>query len=354
MRTTEEIYGALVREFQARTGREAGQTGDLAARLWAVAAQICALEAQNDWTARQCFPQTATGEHLEMHAALRTLERRKATPAAGKIRFFVDKAMSANLTIPKGTVCMTAALTRFETVEAGTLAAGETHVDVAARAVEPGAEGNVGENTIVSMAVAPVGVSRCGNSTAFSGGLDAEGDEELRGRVLDTYKRLPNGANAAFYEWGAMSFPQVVAAAVLPRNRGIGTVDVVVATGAGIPEAALLTQIREYFAARREIAVDVGVLAPTEKSANVAVAVQCAPGQDFAQVKAAVEGAVRGWFDGRRLGKALLRAELGRLVFDVEGVGNYLLTAPAADVAVTAGELPRLGTLTVTAMGGTA
>ena len=41
---------------------------------------------------------------------------------------------------------------------------------------------------------------------------------------------------------------------------------------------------------------------------------------------------------------------LGELVFHVEGVANYVLAAPAADVAVEADVLPRLGSLTVEAM----
>lgn len=348
MKTVDEIYGALAAEFKSRTGREAGQSGDLAARLWAVAAQICALEAQNEWTTRQCFPQTAAGEHLEMHASLRGVERRAAAKAEGSIRFSVDKAAGTNLSIPKGTVCMTAASVRFETTAAGVITAGKTYVDVSAQALETGAGGNVGANTVLSMAVAPVGVSRCDNPAAFVGGLEAESDEELRGRVLETFQRLPNGANAAFYEQGAMSFPEVVAAVVLPRNRGVGTVDVVVAKASGIPDAALLAKVKTYFRARREIAVDVGVMSPMSKSVSVTVAVTPAAGWDFAVVKTAVEKAIRSWFSGSRLGKNVLVAELGRYIFSVEGVSNYKLTAPAADVAVTAAQLPQLGTLTVT------
>lgn len=354
MKTVDEIYASMAAEFQRRTGQEAGQTGELSARLYAVAAQVYALGAQNEWTARQCFPQTAAGEHLDMHAALRGVERRAAAKAEGVIRFSLERAAGANLTVPEGTVCMTAALTRFETVAAGTIPAGSTYVDVNARALESGAVGNVGADTVISMAVAPVGVSRCTNPAAFALGTDAEGDEELRERVLDTYRRLPNGANAAFYEQEVMSFPEVAAAVVLPRNRGVGTVDIMIATAAGMPDSALLSRVREHVKARREIAVDVGVLAPMAKSMNVAVGITPAGGYEFASVKTAVESAVRGWFNGRRLGKNVLRAELGELIFGVEGVANYKLTTPAADVVMTASQLPRLGTLTVALLEGTA
>ena len=200
------------------------------------------------------------------------------------------------------------------------------------------------------MAVAPVGVARCTNPQPFSGGADVEGDEELRGRVLDTFKRLPNGANAAFYEQGAMTFEEVAAAAVLPRSRGVGTVDVAVATLAGAPSAELLAALEDYFEARREIAVDVKVKAPSMKTVDVSVKVLAAQGADGDTVRNAVGAALTGYFDGRLLGKSILRARLGELIFGVAGVENYDLFLPGGDVAVAADELPRLGTLTVEKM----
>ena len=87
---------------------------------------------------------------------------------------------------------------------------------------------------------------------------------------------------------------------------------------------------------------------------GVSVQVAARPGADFDTVRQAVESAVRGWFDGRLLGQSVLRAQLGALIFGVEGVENYALTAPAADVAAAVDELPQLGTLTVAALEGTA
>ena len=255
MKTVDEIYGELAAAFAGATGQTAGQDGDMAVRLYAVAAQVYALYVQADWTARQCFPQTASGEHLDQHAFLRGLERKEAAKAVGVIRFYVDQAGGTALTIPAGTVCMTAGLVRFETTEAAVLRSGSLYVDAAAQAVEPGTAGNAAAGTILTMAVAPVGVSRCSNPEGFAGGTDREDDETLRVRVLETFRRLPNGANAAFYEQGALSFPEVAAAAVLPRNRGIGTVDVVVATAVGSPDEDLLERLTAYFQERREIAV---------------------------------------------------------------------------------------------------
>ena len=350
MRTTEEIYGEMLAHFQRETGMEASGSGDLAVRLYAVAAQIYALYVQGDWVGRQCFPQTAGGEYLDLHAGLRGVARREAERARGVLRFQTDAAATADWAIPAGTVCLTAGLVRFETAEEGILRAGETWTDVRAAAVEPGAGGNVAAGSIVTMAVAPVGVSRCLNPEPFSGGLDREDDEALRARVLETYRRLPNGANAAYYRQGALSFGKVAEAAVIPRARGIGTVDVVVSTAAGAPDAALLADLAAYFEERREIAVDGAVRAPEIRTVDVAVRVAPAEGRTAGEAVAAAEGAVRGWFDGRLLGRGVLRAKLGALAFGAAAVANCAVDAPVADVAVEADELPVLGSLTVTAM----
>ena len=349
--TVDEIYGQMVQIFQQETGLTLAGDGDMAVRLYAVAAQIYALYVQGDWVGRQCFPQTAQGEYLDRHAQLRGLERRAAVAAEGVLHFETDTAPEADLTIPEGTVCMTAAQVRFETVEAGTLRAGTTQADVRARALEPGAAGNVAAGTVRAMAVAPVGVSRCTNPAAFSGGVDQEDDEGLRSRVLETFRRMPNGANAAFYQQEALSFPEVAAATVVARPRGVGTVDVYIATAAGLPDSELLEKVAAHLEERREIAVELQVKAPAAKQVDVTVQVAAGEGADGETVLAEVKSAIQSWFDGRLLGQSVLRARLGELVFGVAGVANYAITAPAADVAVDVDELPRLGTLTVTAMG---
>ena len=349
--TVEEIYQQMAACFEEETGTALRGDGDMAVRLYAVAAQIYGLYVQAEWVDRQCFPQTAAGEFLDKHAQLRGLARRQATAAQGTIRFSTDSAAATDLAVPAGTICLTAGGVRFETTQEAVLEAGETAVDVPARAVEPGAAGNAAAGTIRAMAVAPVGVSGCTNPAGFSGGTDEEEDEALRARVLETYQRMPNGANAAFYQQGAMSFPQVAAASVIPRPRGVGSVDVVIATAAGVPDQSLLTEVEDYFEARREIAVDVQVKAPEVEPITVTARVQPEEGRDCESVCQAAEQAVQSWFDGRLLGQDVLRAKLGDIIFSVDGVKNYVLDVPSADVTVDSGTLPRLTSVAVTELG---
>ena len=337
----------MLETFRNETGGEPSGTSDLAVRLYAVAAQVHALYAQSEWVARQCFPQSAQGEYLDRHAQLRGLGRRSAARAEGSITFQTTAAAAAALSIPVGTVCMTAGLVRFETVEEGTISAGSQSVTVRARAVEAGSGGNVAAGAIRTMAVAPVGVSSCTNAGAFTGGTDREEDEALRTRILETFRRMPTGANAAYYQQEAMSFEEVAAVSVLPRARGVGTVDVVVATPQGVPDEELLQALEDYFETRREIAVDVQVKAPQTQAVQVTVSVSPAEGYSLQEAKNAAQTAVESWFDGTRLGQSVLRAELCGRIFGQAAVGNCALTAPAADVFLEADVLPTLSSVTV-------
>ena len=75
MKTTEEIFREMMDCFARETGLEPDGTGELAVRMYALAAQVYGLYQEAEWTRRQCFPQTATGVDLDKHAFLRGLAR---------------------------------------------------------------------------------------------------------------------------------------------------------------------------------------------------------------------------------------------------------------------------------------
>ena len=326
MKEVDELYGKMLAVFEEKTGFTMDDTADLAVRLYAAAAQIQTLYAYSDWAINQSFPQTATGEYLDYHAALRGITRKAGTKARGSLRFKLDAAREDDLTIKCGTVCATAGLVRFVTTKDGVIPAGELYADIPAEAESVGTSGNAGAETITVMTRAPEGVSGVLNPKAFTGGSGAETDEELRARVLDSLIRLPNGANAAFYELRALSHAGVEAAVVIPRMNGIGTVGVVIAAPEGVPSEELLQQVQDDLDAVREIAVDVS----------------------FETAKAAAEKAVRALFTGALLGKSLYRAAISSAIFETGTVQNVKLLQPAADIPGTERTLCRLGEVTIT------
>ena len=339
MKEWTEIYEQMRGTFAQRAGFVPSEGCDSAVRLYALAAELQSLLMQADWVLDQSFPQTAQGMYLDYHAETRGITRAAAEKAVGTLRFAAADKVTAACPIEKGTVCMT--------TEDAAIAVGSQWADVPTQAVEAGAGGNVIAGTVTLLSAMPIGVVQCTNPAAFSGGCDAESDEALRGRVLASYQRLPNGANAAYYEQEAMRYPGVAAAKAVGRARGIGTVNVVIATHAGVPDAALLAAVETDLQKKREIAVDVKVLAPAVETVAVTAALKAAPGYTFAEAKAGAQSALEALFTGELLGKSVTTARLLTLLCGVEGVENVHLTAPAADVAVGSTELPMLGTVTI-------
>ena len=343
MKDIETIYQDLLSAFRERAGFTPADGCDLAVRLYAAAAQIQALEMQGEWVLDQSFPQTAQGEYLDYHAAMRGLGRMPASRAVGTLRFSVETAPAMAVTIPAGTVCMTAEEVRFRTTEAVVLAADALSVDAPAEALEAGSGGNAVAGAVHILTACPV---------AVTAGADAEEDGALRARILESYRRLPNGANAAWYEQTAMGHAGVTAAKAVGRSRGIGTVDVYIAGENGLPDAALLAEVEADLQEKREIAVSVQAKAPDAAAVNVAVALAVKEGADFNEVKARAELAISSLFTGRLLGKPVLLAELGNRLYDLEGVENYRFSEPQADLAASGTVLPVLGTLAVTRLEG--
>ena len=348
MKEAEELYGQMLSVFEEKTGFTMDDTADLAVRLYAAAGQIQTLYAYADWTLRQSFPQTAVGEYLDCHAALRGISRKAGTKAKGVLRFRIDRALEEELPVLKGTVCATAGLVRFVTTQDGAIEVGELYADIPAEAESVGASGNAGAETVTILTKAPEGVAGVLNPRPFTGGSGTEDDESLRLRVLDSFIRLPNGANAAFYELRALSHAGVEAAVVIPRMNGIGTVGVVIAAPEGTPPESLLQEVQADLDAVREIAVDVTVMAPEIKTVAVTAKIMPKAGVSFEEAKAAAEKAVKGCFTGALLGKSLYKAAILSAIFATGKVANVTLTKPVSDAAGTAKTLCRLGTLTIT------
>ena len=350
MKTVEEIYKSLSDDYAGMTGYIPPEGSEFSIRLYAYAAQIQALFVHMDWVEAQCFPQTAAGAALTSHALMRGLERKDGSKAVGYITFGRNEATEQALPIPVGTVCLDENLVRFMTIGAGVIPSGEYMVTSPAEAVEAGAAGNVAAGTVTLMSLPPAGVTWCVNQSPFSGGQDGEDDESLRARLLDSYRRLPNGDNAAFYQIAAMRHDGVAAADILPRVNGRGTVGVVIATAAGLPSSALIEEVRADLQALREIATDVIVSAPTAKPVTLSVQVAPQPGADAQTAIANAQTALTAWFGGTRLGKPVLLADLQHVLYRTPGVGNYRILSPTADTAVAPGQLPTLAGLTVNLM----
>ena len=173
---------------------------------------------------------------LDRHADSRGLRRKEAAAAGGVLRFYREGAAAQEIVLPQGLVASTAGAepVRFVTTAEGRIAAGETEALVPAQAEQPGSTGNAAAGSITVLVTAVGSVDGVENPEGFSGGQDAETDDELRSRLLESYHAVSNGSNAAYYRRLALAQDGVASVQVIQRPRGSGSARVIVRVSSSI------------------------------------------------------------------------------------------------------------------------
>lgn len=187
--TYEQIINNMKTAFFERCGERAADFSDVSARLEAAASELFSLACRGEYVLRQAFAQSAEGEYLDFHAALRGITRKENSKAEGALTFYCGEPAVSDIEIPSGTLCskQNEPFIQFETTESAVLQSGETQVTVGARATDGGYEYNAPANTVTVSVNAPAGLDGVANAEAFTGGYDAESDVALRERILSSY-----------------------------------------------------------------------------------------------------------------------------------------------------------------------
>lgn len=101
------------------------------------------------------------------------------------------------VSIPSGTICSTAAGIQFQTTENAVIPAGSSNVTITATAVNAGATGNVGANTITNILSPLTYPLVVNNPASASGGLNAETPSQTLARFMAKVAALGLGSPVA-------------------------------------------------------------------------------------------------------------------------------------------------------------
>ena len=349
MRTYEEILAKMQTRYHELAGFEADDASDIGIRLKVLAEQIYELCAEAQRVEKQIFPQTGDGIYLDMHAETRGIKRKEALAAVGRLRFRRENPAVSDIDIEAGIICSTrlSPQVRFITTEPGILPAGENSVTIPAVAMDYGAVGNVAANAVSVMVSAAPGISLVENPQSFSGGVDAESDEALRDRLLKSYMYISNSTNSAFYYDLAMGADGVESVNIIPRARGRGTVDVIVAVQEDMPVQTVVNALQQELNVKKEVNVDVVVEAAEAVSADVNIQLEAAAGNDFDTVAENCDKAVKAYFKALHVGEKLLTAGISSAVMNTAGVKNCRIILPAADVNASNVQIVRPGNVNI-------
>ena len=346
--TTKEIFRQMLTKFAEVTGRPLDGGCDLAVRLYAAAAQLETLYQYADWSRRQAFPQTADGIYLDYHGQMRGLERRSDICAVGSVQVLLSEAQQSDLLFEAGTSLYSAEELEVRLDEDYTLPAGVTRFYANVTAAVPGKRGNLPLGTRFHFADGPACIDAAVAVDAFTGGLDAESDEEYRERILESYRPGPNGANAASYRALALSVENVAACSVIPAARGELTLDLVIADRDGMPTQAQLDQVEALVLPRRELGIDLEVREPTEVLLEVEVTIRCRSGVSLTEARREIASRIYGYFGGKLLGTPVYDSAISHLVYSTGLVSDCSVDTDHRGEDIAPEELPVLYDLTIT------
>ena len=341
METVETILARMRAAYEESAGFPADEAADIGIRLRVLAGEVFSLWNALEWLKREAFPSTASGAQLDAHAMGRGISRKEALPARGVLAFSRADAVDTVCAAQGGGVS-------FVTVEDAVLAAGTLSATAAAEAAVGGAGTNAAAGKVTVLVSAPAGVEAVTNPAAFTGGADAEDDEALRRRLLESYAHVSNGPNAESYRQAALRCGGVASAAVKPRANGAGTVAVYLGGQGETAAAAAVQAVKDQLEALREINVDVSVAAATEVEIPVSVYVKPREPHTFEAAKSAVQEAVAAFFRRMAVGEPFYTARLGCELLATGMVDNYSFEdTVTSDEKIEISELAVAGTVTV-------
>lgn len=303
-----------------------------------------------DWLALQLIPDTAEQEWLDRHGAIwlvnadGTVGRKAATLSTG----IVNVTGVAGFPVPVGTRFTSGTNLGFETtalIYIGTDIASPVPV----RALDPGVASNITTGTGLSLYASVPGLDGSAEAASdFTGGTDAETDDELRMRVLLRIREPPQGGSATDYiEW-ALAVPGVTRAWVAPLEMGMGTVTVRVlmdelrADDDGWPREDDLVAVTNYIDTVRPVAVkDFWVVAPIKQRLDVRIQ---SLNPDTPATRAAIEQSLKDMlFALAKPGQTIFAAWKSYAVMNATGVYSFDLINPADDVMASPGHMAVLG-----------
>ena len=145
----------------------------------------------------------------------------------------------------------------------------------------------------------------------------------MRARLLDSYKYISNGTNAAYYKTLAKSVGGVYSVGVIARARGTGTVDVYVSgQGTSLPDI-LIKKIQSIMDDSRELNVDVLVKNATAIGVQLCIELEIEDGYSYDEISEICKEKITSYINSLGIGKDVLLSDIGDIIYHLVGVKDY-------------------------------
>jgi phage-related baseplate assembly protein len=342
----EQIVSELIQIYEGITGRvlQPAQPERLLINAFAYRELILRQQIQN--AALQTLVSFASAPALDYLGELVGVQRLSASAASCTLRFTLISG-HGGVVIPAGTrVASQDGKVIFRTAENADVNAGVNTSDVLAFADNIGAIGNgyAAAEIIEILDPQPFIVS-ASNLSVTSGGADAETDDELRARIKLAPEQFTTAGSVGAYQFHAKSAsPAILDVAVTSPSPGL--VNVYPLAEGGLPtSSAILNLVAAACNAERvrPLTDTVAVLTPTAVTYDVEVEIECYNTANTTVIQEQIEAALQAYCDGRtrQIGKDITRSQIIGLCM-VDGVYDVTVVEPAADVVISATQVPVL------------
>ena len=347
--TYEEIYNRMKQTYETERGDTVDEASDIAIRLRTLAGEIYNMQSSLEWTKRQFFAATATGESLDYLAQQRGLERKPPQKARGSLTFSLAEAKNYAVAIPAGTVVATDTEVplRFVTTEDGEIPQATFSASIPAEAEEAGYRGNIAFGVATVPVSVPAVISGVRNASAFHGGSDRESDNNLRQRILDSFVSAPNGMNAAYYKRLALSVDGVEKAGVVERSNGSGTATVYVSGTRGEASAEVVSQVSALLNEHQCVGAVVTAAQAVMRDVDLNVTVTPKTGFTDEEVRWRIENAFADYVYAVPMGGKFYLSKLGSYLIGTDCIETYALDQSMTDLSLSGAMCLRVGDVTI-------
>jgi len=291
---------------------------------------------------------TATGTDLEKLVAPRSIKRRSASKAPGKLKFSGTDSTS----VPSGTQASTKDGITFTTTEGGVISGGSVELD--AEADTAGKSGNVKANTVTIMISVISGVDSVTNPKQFSGGFDSETDEQLRNRAINQLATLSQGIQASYDAWATEANSEVLKAKARynPPEYSDKTVVVYpVKDNGGTFNGTELGNIETYIQTKAPLGIVIKCVNISYTTIDITVKVRRKSGFSLSNVDDNITNNLNLYLDWREWdwGQDVEWADIFSLVNNTQGVDDVekATFVPSSNVEVKEYSIPKLGDVSV-------
>ncbi|ESQ78520.1 baseplate J/gp47 family protein [Asticcacaulis sp. YBE204] len=290
--------------------------------------------------AKNLFTDTASEEHVRREAAQYGLSPTAAVKATGYV------SVTGTGFIEADTVLQRADDAEFVTT--ADIELDDETADVAVIASVEGTAGNTAAGAPLAFVSPVAGIASSGNVAVggLTGGLDEEGWESLKTRLLERKANPPQGGSEADYKrWVREVFPsaQVFVYPLLMGPRSVGITFILPNRADIIPTEDDIEAVRAYLEPRRPVTAQIDLFAPEANVVNMTMWSRPAT----APVRAAIEAELTDVFiRSAEPGGTTRLSHLDEAASIAAGEEDHGITTPVADIVAPAGSVNVLGVIT--------